>query len=135
MIVLFSHKLYFEFRMLTASHKKWKSLVFDHYPTLLVLFLFLFIPYFARAIWFLHYAFPLLCVLLLYSPSIHLKEKWTRVLIFLGVATNIVTFVIVVTRNGSVYINGYEMGIQLQLGIFTVAVSCVYIILVRLRNM
>lgn len=121
LVCLFSLKLFSLFRPLFRSSPSWRTFLMESYPALFMIFLFLFIPYFARTIWFLHYAIPLLCVFLLFADSSGLSQRLSRALLGLGMLLNVLTFYIVTLSNGTLYINNYIVGVELQIGVATVA--------------
>jgi len=124
LICLILFKLLQIFRPMFLSPGMWRRFLTQRYSVIIILFLFLFVPYFARTIWFLHYAIPLLCVLLFFSEGSDLGPKLIKILCGLGAISNVLVFFRVTLRNGTLYFDRLAIGTSWQLVIATAAGLC-----------
>ena len=98
---------------------------------LVLLFMLIWVPYFARVSWFLWYVLPLLMTLLFFFDQSR-SQSWMRVIYALPVFTNLIAFAASNFGFGSIFIADMELNWMTLLLIASSCVGVVYIQTIRI---
>ena len=104
LVLVMTQKLVLLFKAMTLQKRAFKVITEECLPAVLVLILFVLIPFIARTIWFFQYAAPLLLVFLFATKSLNGSFAPLKSLLKVGIFSNALAYVSVVIQNGSLYL-------------------------------
>ena len=103
LVLVISPRLILLFRELLVRRET-HVIIKEHLPALLVLSLFVLIPFIARTIWFFQYAIPLILVFLFTTSSRSGSSISLNTLLKIGLFSNALAYVSVLIQNGPLYV-------------------------------
>lgn len=103
LVLVLSPRLILLFRELLLK-RGIRTIVSEQIPAVLVLSLFVLIPFIARSIWFFQYAIPLILVFLFTTSSRSGSSISLNALLKIGLFSNALTYVSVLIQNGPLYV-------------------------------
>jgi len=103
LVLVTSSRLVLLFREL-VSKRGVRTIASEQLPAVLVLSLFVIIPFVARMIWFFQYAVPLILVFLFATSDLGDSSKSLNALLKTGLFSNALAYVSVLTQNGPLYV-------------------------------